>query len=102
MKYTFTDGTPYEGPTIKMPDGRILSGATYMPDSRRLVAVPDMQYTFIEDASKEESKDGGQRGRELHQTNNAEKPVQQNKVRNKGRQRGSMVGKKSTNAGKTI
>ena len=81
MKYQFTDGTPYEGPTIKMPDGRILSGATYMPDSRRVIPM--------------EIKDGGQRSGELHKAQDAQEPVQQSKARGKGRRSGSVVSKKS-------
>ena len=85
-KYTFTDGTPYEGPTINMPDGRILSGATYMPTSRRVIEV----------------QDGGQRGRELHKTKDEEKPVPKNKVGKQGRSKRSVVGKKSSNVGKAV
>ncbi len=88
MKYQFRDGTPYEGPTINMPDGRVLSGATYMPDSRRLIPV--------------EIQDGGERGGELHQTQVEKKPVQQSKARSKGRRSGSMVGKKSAKARATV
>lgn len=88
MKYQFRDGTPYEGPTINMPDGRVLSGATYMPDSRRLIPV--------------EIQDGGERGGELHQTQVEEKPVQQSKARSKRRGSGSMVGKKSAKARATV
>lgn len=88
MKYQFRDGTPYEGPTIKMPDGRVLSGATYMPDSRRLIPV--------------EIEDGGERSGELHETQVEEKPVQQSKARSKGRRSGSVVGKKSAKARATV
>jgi hypothetical protein len=88
MKYQFRDGTPYEGPTINMPDGRVLSGATYMPDSRRLIPV--------------EIQDGGERSGELHETQVEEKPVQQSKAGNKGRRSGSMVGKKSSKTRATV
>jgi len=88
MKYTFTDGTPYEGPTIKMPDGRILSGATYMPDSRRLIPM--------------EKEDGGQRSGELHKAQTEEKPVQPRKARGKGRKSGSVVSKKSAKASPAV
>ena len=85
-KYTFTDGTPYEGPTINMPDGRVLSGKTYMPTSRRVIEV----------------QDGSERGRELHQTNNEKEPIPKNKVGKQGRRKRSVVGKKSSNVGKAI
>lgn len=78
-KYQFRDGTPYDGPTIKTPDGRILSGATYTAESKRLVEI----------------EDGGQRSRELHQTSIEETPVQQSKTRSKGRSKRSVVSKKS-------
>ena len=88
MKYQFRDGTPYEGPTINMPDGRVLSGATYMPDSRRLIPV--------------EIQDGGERSGELHETQDEKEPVQQSKARSKGRRSGSVVGKKSAKARATV
>ena len=88
MKYQFRDGTPYEGPTINMPDGRILSGATYTPESRRVIPV--------------EIEDGGERGGELHETQVEEKPVQQSKAGSKGRRSGSVVGKKSSKARATV
>jgi hypothetical protein len=88
MKYQFTDGTPYEGPTIKMPDGRILSGATYMPDSRRVIPM--------------EKEDGGQRSGELHEAQTEEEPVQQSKARGKGRGKRSVVGKKSPKASTSV
>lgn len=78
-KYQFRDGTPYDGPTIKTPDGRILSGATYTAESKRLVEIAD----------------GGERSRELHQTSIEETPVQQSKTRSKGRSKRSVVSKKS-------
>jgi len=86
--WQFTDGTPYEGPTIKMPDGRILSGATYMPDSRRVIPM--------------EVQDGGQRSGELHEAQDAQEPVQQSKARGKGRKSRSVVGKKSTKASPSV
>ena len=78
-KYQFRDGTPYDGPTIKTPDGRILSGLTYTAESKRLVEI----------------EDGGERSRELHQTSIEETPVQQSKTRSKGRSKRSVVSKKS-------
>ena len=88
MKYQFRDGTPYEGPTIKMPDGRILSGATYTPESRRVIPV--------------EIEDGGERGGKLHETQVEEKPVQQSKARSKGRSKRSVVSKKSAKTSSTL
>ena len=88
MKYQFRDGTPYEGPTIKMPDGRILSGATYTPESRRVIPV--------------EIEDGGERSGELHETQDEKEPVQQSTARSKGRRSGSVVGKKSSKARITV
>ena len=85
-KYQFRDGTPYDGPTITTPDGRVLSGETYTSESKRLV----------------EMDDGGERGRELHQAEDAEKPVSKNKVGKQGRQKRSVVSKKSANAGKAV
>lgn len=81
-KYQFRDGMPYDGPTIKTPDGRILSGATYTAESKRLVEIAD----------------GGERSRELHQTSTEETPVQQSKTRSKGRSKRSVVSKKSAKA----
>ena len=78
-KYQFRDGTPYDGPTFTMPDGRVLSGATYTRDSQRLVEI----------------EDGGERGRELHKASPEKKTVQQSKGRGKGRKAGSVVSKKS-------
>ena len=88
MKWQFTDGTPYEGPTIQMPDGRTLSGATYMPDSRRVIPM--------------EVKDGGQRSGELHEAQAKKEPVQQSKARGKGRRSGSVVSKKSAKASPSV
>jgi len=78
-KYQFRDGTPYDGPTIKTPDGRVLSGATYTKNSKRLVEI----------------KDGGERGRELHEASPEKEAVQQSKTRSKGRSKRSVVSKKS-------
>ena len=78
-KYQFRDGTPYDGPTITMPDGRVLSGATYTRNSQRLVEVSD----------------GGERSGELHEASPEKTPVQQSKTRGKGRKSGSVVRKKS-------
>ena len=78
-KYQYRDGTPYDGPTITMPDGRVLSGATYTRDSQRLVEVSD----------------GSERSGELHEASPEKKTVQQSKTRGKGRKSGSVVSKKS-------
>ncbi len=78
-KYQFRDGTPYDGPTIKTPDGRILSGATYTKHSKRL----------------EEIKDGGERGGKLHEASPAKEVVQPSKAGSKGRSKRSVVSKKS-------
>tara|TARA_B100000029_G_C17609036_1_gene968637 strand:- start:10555 stop:10773 length:219 start_codon:yes stop_codon:yes gene_type:complete len=47
-KYTYPDGTPYEGPTITTPDGRVLSGATYNRDSKKLIPVVE-EVAVVED-----------------------------------------------------
>ncbi len=39
MPYQFNDGEIYDGPTITLPDGRVVSGATFTPESRRLYEV---------------------------------------------------------------
>lgn len=78
-KYQFRDGAPYDGPTFTMPDGRVLSGATYTRDSQRLVEV----------------EDGGKRGRELHEASPEKETVQQSKAGSKGRKKRSVVSKKS-------
>jgi len=78
-KYQFRDGTPYDGPIITLPDGRILSGLTYTTESKRLVEI----------------KDGGESSRELHQTSVKEKIVQPSKGRSKGRKKRPVVSKKS-------
>ena len=41
-KYYFVDGTPYSVPTCKLPDGRIVSGATYTTESRRVHLRDDL------------------------------------------------------------
>ena len=78
-KYQFRDGTPYDGPYFIMQDGRVLSGASYTSDSKRLVEV----------------QDGGERSRQLHKASVEETPVQQSKTRSKGRSKRSVVSKKS-------
>ena len=85
-KYQFRDGTPYDGPYFIMQDGRVLSGATYTRDSKRLV----------------EMEDGGQRSGELHEAQTEEKPVQPRKARGKGRKSGSVVSKKSAKASPAV
>jgi len=85
-KYQFRDGTAYNGPTVTMPDGRIMSGATLTKDSQRLVEI----------------EDGGQRSGELHQASVEEAPVQPRKTRGKGRKAGSVVSKKSAKAGSSV
>lgn len=79
IKYQFRDGTPYDGPTIKTPDGRILSGATYTKHSKRL----------------EEIEDGSECGGKLHEANPAKEVVQPSEKRSKGRGKRSVVSKKS-------
>ena len=39
MAYQFNDGEVYDGPIITLPDGRVVSGATFTPESRRLYEV---------------------------------------------------------------
>ena len=39
MPYQFNDGEVYDGPTITLPDGRVVSGATFTPESRRLYEI---------------------------------------------------------------
>lgn len=78
-KYQYRDGTPYDGPTITTPDGRVMSGKTYTRDSQRLVEVSN----------------GSERSRELHKASPEKTPVQQSKARSKGRKSGSVVSKKS-------
>ncbi len=41
MAWTFTDGTPYEGPTHILRDVTY-SGATRTGESRRLIEAPDL------------------------------------------------------------
>ena len=81
-KYQFRDGTPYDGPYFIMPDGRVLSGATYTRDSKRLLEI----------------EDGGERSGKLYEASTEEAPVQPRKTRGKGRKAGSVVSKKSANA----
>ena len=85
-KYQFRDGTAYNGPTVTMPDGRIMSGATLTSDSQRLVEI----------------EDGGQRSGELHEASVEEAPVPASKVRGKGRKAGSVVSKKSAKASSSV
>jgi len=85
-KYQFRDGTPYDGPYFIMQDGRVLSGATYTRDSKRLV----------------EMEDGGERSRELHEASVEEAPVQPRKTRGKGRKPRSVVSKKSAKASPAV
>ena len=81
-KYQFRDGTAYDGPYFIMQDGRVLSGASYTRDSKRLVEI----------------EDGGQRSGELHEASVEEASVQPRKTRGKGRKPRSVVGKKSAKA----
>lgn len=85
-KYQFRDGTPYDGPYFIMPDGRVLSGATYTGDSKRLLEI----------------EDGGERSGKLHETDIKEAPVQQSKARGKRRKAGSVVSKKSAKASSAL
>lgn len=85
-RYQFRDGTPYDGPYFIMQDGRVLSGATYTRDSKRLV----------------EMEDGGERSGELHEASVEEAPVQPRKARGKGRKPRSVVGKKSAKASPAV
>ena len=85
-KYQFRDGTPYDGPYFIMQDGRVLSGATYTRDSKRLV----------------EMEDGGQRSGELHEASVEKAPVPASKSRGKGRKAGSVVSKKSAKASPSV
>jgi hypothetical protein len=85
-KYQFRDGTAYNGPTVTMPDGRIMSGATLTKDSQRLVEI----------------EDGSKRSGELHEASVEEAPVPASKVRGKGRKAGSVVSKKSAKAGPSV
>ena len=85
-KYQFRDGTPYDGPIITLPDGRILSGETFTTNSQRLMEV----------------EDGGQRSGELHETSPTEEVVQQSKGRSKGRQSGSVVSKKGAKTSPSV
>ena len=78
-KYQFRDGTPYDGPTITMPDGRVLSGATYTRNSQRLVEI----------------EDGGQRSRALHEASPKKEVVRESKASSKGGKKRSVVSKKS-------
>ena len=39
MAYQFNDGEVYDGPIITLPDGRVVSGATFTPESGRLYEV---------------------------------------------------------------
>ena len=79
MAYAFRDGTPYDGPVITLPDGRILSGETFTANSQRLMEV----------------EDGGQRSGELHETSPTEEVVQQSKGRSKGRKAGQWSARKA-------
>ena len=85
-KYQFRDGTAYDGPYFIMPDGRVLSGATYTRDSQRLVEI----------------EDGSKRSGELHEASVEEASVQPRKTRGKGRKAGSVVSKKSAKASPTV
>ena len=85
-RYQFRDGTPYDGPYFIMPDGRVLSGATYTCDSKRLVEI----------------EDGGERSGELHEASVEEALVQPRKTRGKGRKPRSVVSKKSAASGPAL
>lgn len=85
-RFQFRDGTPYDGPVIQTPDGRLMTGKTYTRDSVRVVEI----------------EDGGERSRELHKAQDEETPVRESKGRGKGRSSRAMVGKKSSKAGKAV
>ena len=40
-KYQKNDGTIYDGPVVKMPDGRIKTGATLTADSERVFPIAE-------------------------------------------------------------
>jgi len=85
-KYQFRDGTPYDGPTVSLPDGRVLSGATYTRNSKRLVEI----------------EDGSERSGQLHEAQAEKKPVPKGKAGSKGRKSGPVVGKKSAKASPSV
>ena len=85
-KYQFRDGTPYDGPTIQLADGRVLSGASYTRDSQRLVEI----------------EDGGERSRELHEASPEKKAIPKSKSGSKGRKSGPVVRKKSAKTRSTV
>ena len=85
-KYQFRDGTPYDGPTISMPDGRILSGATYTRNSKRLVEI----------------EDGSERGGELHEAEAKKEPIRKSEAGSKGRKKRTVVSKKSPKASTSV
>ena len=66
MAYQYRDGTPYNGPTITTPDGRIMTGSTYTRESVRVIEVED---------------NGGKRSGKLHKADDAKAPVRKNKGR---------------------
>lgn len=88
MKWQFRNGEPYDGPTITLPDGRVLSGETFTADSQRLIP--------------RENENGSERSGQLHEASPEETPVQQSKARSKGRKKRSVVSKKSAKASPSL
>ena len=88
MKWQFRNGEPYDGPTITLPDGRVLSGKTFTADSQRLIP--------------RENENGSERSGELHEASSEETPVQPRKSRGKGRKTESVVRKKSAKASPSV
>ena len=48
MMYHTRDGKVYQGPVVKLPDGRLMTGATFTPESIRVVEVAEEPAPVVE------------------------------------------------------
>lgn len=102
MTYQFRDGTPYDGPVVTLPDGRVMSGATFTPDSKPVIDMGKLKSIPANEFVKIEVDDGSERSGELHEASPKKASVQSGKTRGKGRKTGSVVSKKSAKAGPSV
>lgn len=43
MMYQKRDGKVYQGPVVKMPDGRLMTGETFTSHSERVIEVAELE-----------------------------------------------------------
>ena len=63
MSYQFNDGELYDGPIITLPDGRLVSGETFTPESRRIFLVKPVSEPVVVAEVTEALRARGDNGR---------------------------------------